>query len=117
MSHHSPSPITSLIQIYYHCLTVHFSLSSPHLNTLIVAIPVTESILTLSLNCLVLGDEPEKMFTVKISKMENVSILRKLIKEKAPHLDHVTASDLQLWKLDLHLVGLGAEPVHVNLNT
>ena len=75
---------------------------------------MTESILTLSLNCLVLGDEPEKMFTVKISKTENVSILRKLIKEKAPH---VTASDLQLWKLDLHLVGLRAEPVHVNLNT
>jgi Crinkler effector protein N-terminal domain len=69
----------------------------------------------LSLNCLVHGDDPEKMFTVEIDEAKNVSILKKLIKEeKASRLEHVDASDLQLWKLDLHLDGLGAEPVHVD---
>jgi hypothetical protein len=38
------------------------------------------------------------MFTVKIPKTENVSILKDLIKEKkSPHLDHIAASDLDLW--------------------
>jgi hypothetical protein len=72
----------------------------------------------LSLNCLILGDVLEKVFTVKIEKTENVSILKGLIKEKnAPHLNHVVASDLDLWIVDLNLDELGAEPVHVNLDT
>jgi hypothetical protein len=71
----------------------------------------------LSLNCLFLGEEPGKMFTVKIPKTENVSILKMLIKEKtAPHLNHVAARDLDLWIVDLSLDGPGAEPVHVNLD-
>jgi hypothetical protein len=73
--------------------------------------------MSFSLNCLIHGDDQEKLFTVKIDKTENVSILKKLIKEeKAHHLDHVDASDLNLWKLDLCLDELGAEPVHVNLD-
>ena len=70
--------------------------------------------MSLSLNCLVLGDELEKIFTVKIDKTENVSILKDLIKEKkAPHLDHVAASELDLWMVDrcLDERKLGAELV------
>ena len=40
-----------------------------------------------------------------------------LIKEKkAPHLNHVAASDLELWMVDIHLDELGAKPVNVNLD-
>jgi hypothetical protein len=54
----------------------------------------------LSLNCLVVGDVLDRMFTVEIPKTENASILKKLIKEKkAPHLNHVAASDLDLWQV------------------
>ena len=73
--------------------------------------------MSLSLNCLIHGEVPEKMFTVKVPKTDNVSILKDLIKEKkAPHLNHVAASDLDLWKVDLHLDKLGAELVHVDFN-
>jgi hypothetical protein len=52
------------------------------------------------LNCFVLGDKEDNVFTVKIPKNDNVSILKKMIKEdKAPHLNHVAASDLELWKV------------------
>ena len=52
------------------------------------------------LNCFVLGDKEDSVFTVKIPKTDNVSILKKLIKEeKAPHLNHVAASDLELWEV------------------
>jgi Crinkler effector protein N-terminal domain len=58
--------------------------------------------MSLSLNCLVLGDKPERMFTVKIPKTNNVSILKKLINEKkAPHLNHHAASDLDLWNVSI----------------
>jgi hypothetical protein len=47
------------------------------------------------------------MFTVKVPKTDNVSILKSLIKkEKAPHLDHLAASDLDLWKADFPIVDL-----------
>ena len=56
--------------------------------------------MSLSLNCLVVGDDPDRMFTVEIKKNKNLSILKDLIKEKkAPHLDHVAASDLDLWQV------------------
>jgi hypothetical protein len=56
------------------------------------------------LNCFVLGDKKNQMFTVKIPKTDNVSILKKLIKEeKAPHLNHVAASDLELWKVSFSI--------------
>jgi Crinkler effector protein N-terminal domain len=41
------------------------------------------------------------MFTVEILKTKNVSILKDLIKEKkAPHLNHIAASDLDLWQVN-----------------
>ena len=56
----------------------------------------------LSLNCLVLGDKPNDAFTVEIPKTKNVSILKDLIKEKkAPDLDHVAASKLDLTQVSL----------------
>jgi len=64
--------------------------------------------MSLSLNCLVVGDDPDRTFTIEIPKNKTISILKKLIKEeKAPHLDHVAASDLDLWQVsfpidDLH---------------
>ena len=43
-----------------------------------------------------------RAFTVKIEKTENVSILKKLIKQaKANHLNHIDASDLDLFQVSL----------------
>ena len=54
------------------------------------------------LSCFVLGDDEERVFPVEIAKDKNVGILKKLIKEeKAPHLNHIAASDLDLWKVCL----------------
>ena len=54
----------------------------------------------LSLNC-VISDDPDRMFTVEIEKTKNVSILKDMIKEKkAPHLNHIAASDLDLWQVE-----------------
>ena len=56
----------------------------------------------LSVNCLLLGDDSKKVFTVKVPKSDNVSVLKKMVKEEnAPHLDHVAAKDLILYKVSL----------------
>jgi hypothetical protein len=65
-------------------------------------VPVLDPTQLLSLNCFVLGDNLNKAFTVEIEKTKNVSILKKLIKEeKAFLLNHVDASDLDLWKVSI----------------
>lgn len=52
------------------------------------------------LNCFVLGDDERRVFPVKIPRNDNVGILKdKIKKRKAPHLDHIDASDLDLWKV------------------
>ena len=52
------------------------------------------------LNCFVLGDDEERVFPIKIPRNNNVGILKDLIKEKkAPHLNHVAASDLDLFQV------------------
>jgi hypothetical protein len=52
------------------------------------------------LNCFVLGDKEDNVFTVEIAKNKNVGILKKLIKEEKAHLlGHVDASDLELWEV------------------
>ena len=57
---------------------------------------------TFDLNCLVLGDDPGRVFPVKIAASESVGILRKLIKdEKKPAFDHVPADALVLWKVSI----------------
>jgi hypothetical protein len=56
----------------------------------------------LSVNCLSFKDEQTKAFTVKVSKTDNVSVLKDLIKaKKSPHLDHLAASDLILYKVSI----------------
>ena len=56
----------------------------------------------LSLNCLVLDDDPKKMFTVEVEKTKIVSILKDLIKEKkASCLKHVNASYHDLWGVSI----------------
>ena len=71
-------------------------------NTSLEAIQPINPTQLLSINCFFFGDELEKIFTVKIDKTENISILKDLIKEKkAPHLDHVAASDLNLWNVSI----------------
>ena len=72
--------------------------------------------MSLSLNCLVVGDDPDRMFTVKIPKTENVSILKDLIKEKkAHHFEHVDASDLDLWQVSFPIDDLETELGNINL--
>ena len=59
----------------------------------------------LSINCFVVGNPSRNVFTVKILKTDNVSILKDLIKEKqSRRLDHVDASDLILSQVSLPVV-------------
>ena len=61
----------------------------------------------LSLTCYLLGDNVKQYFIVEIEESETVSILKDLIKEKkAPHLDHLAASDLDVWKVNLPISNL-----------
>ena len=56
--------------------------------------------MSLILNCLAIGDDLDRSFTIEIAKNKNVSILKDLIKEKkAPHLNHIAASYLDLWQV------------------
>ena len=72
--------------------------------------------MSLSFNCLVVGDDPDRMFTVEIPKNKNVSIFKNLIKEKkAPHLDHNPASDLDLWQVSVPIDDLEAQLRNINL--
>ena len=71
----------------------------------------------LSLTCYLLGDDVKRYFVVEIEETKAVSILKDLIKEKkAPHLDHVSASDLEIWKVDLSMLNLkkGLEEIELN---
>jgi hypothetical protein len=50
--------------------------------------------------CFALGDDADNVFTVKLPRTDNVSILKKMIKEEnAPHLNHVAAKDLELFQV------------------
>jgi hypothetical protein len=61
----------------------------------------------LSLNCWVVGDSPDEMFTVKIHKTESVSILKKIIKENnANSFGNFDSKQLHLWKVYLPLDNL-----------
>ena len=58
------------------------------------------------LNCFVLGDNENNVFSVEIAKNKNVSILKDEIKKKKVHLlNHVDASDLELWKVSFPIDG------------
>ena len=67
-----------------------------------------------SLNCLIDGDDTDRMFTVEVPKNKNVSILKGLIKEKNPSsLGNVDVRVVDLFQVSILL---GAEPVDVNLD-
>src|ERR1700679_1225779 len=73
--------------------------------------------MSLSLNCLVYGDDPEKSFTVEVQADKNVSILKDLIKVKnSSSFGNVDSKNIDLWMVDLNLDGLGVEPLHVTCN-
>jgi len=51
------------------------------------------------INCSILGPEVERSFPVVISPSRTVGQLKETIKgTMAPKLDHVAASDLDIWK-------------------
>jgi len=69
--------------------------------------------MSLSLNCLVIGDDPDRAFTVEIPRIEKVSTLKKIIKQKkAPHLDRVAASDLDHWQVSFLIDDLPSKHPH-----
>ena len=72
--------------------------------------------MSLSLNCLAIGDDPDQIFTVEIPKNKNISILKDLIREKkARHFNHVDASDLDLWQVSFPIDDLQTELGNINL--
>ncbi|RUS21334.1 hypothetical protein BC937DRAFT_92985 [Endogone sp. FLAS-F59071] len=55
-----------------------------------------------SLFCLVRGESPQRAFKVRISKRNNVSDLKDLIKEKkTPRFNDIAADELTLWKVNI----------------
>ena len=62
-----------------------------------------------TLNCLVVGDDPDQLFPVEIPKKKSIGFLKRLIKKKAPHLDHIAASDLDLWQVSFPIDDLETE--------
>jgi hypothetical protein len=65
--------------------------------------------LTLELNCFVLGDDPNRVFPIKIDSTESVGTLKKVIKDKKkPDFDQVPADALKVWKVSI--------PVDENFN-
>jgi hypothetical protein len=57
----------------------------------------------LSLNCWVIGERGDSVFTVKIESYENVSILKDLIREKKrPRFDSIAANELILFQIEVH---------------
>jgi Crinkler effector protein N-terminal domain len=65
-----------------------------------------------SLNCLLVGDDLDRIFTVKIPKTDNVSILKDLIHRKIRILNHVGPRYLDLWAVNLDPHGLTQETVN-----
>src|SRR6266487_6195252 len=53
----------------------------------------------LELFCLVLGDEGQNAFKIKIAKTDTVSDLKDAIKDKNPQWGNIAARTLVLWKV------------------
>ena len=59
----------------------------------------------LLLHCYLLGDDPDQIFPVEIEETKTVGILKSLIKkEKAPQFNHIVASKLKIWRVDLPIL-------------
>jgi hypothetical protein len=69
---------------------------------LVVTRPSPNSERLLELNCLVLGDDPGRVFPVKIAASESVGTLKEAIKDKKKHaFEHVDADTLVLWNVSI----------------
>ena len=69
----------------------------------------------LELNCLVLDSHASinRIFTVQVLGTDNVSILKKAIKEeKCPLFNHVTADTLDLWNVSVPVQELSETHLH-----
>jgi hypothetical protein len=65
-------------------------------------VPVLDPTQLLSLNCLIHGDDLKKVFTLKIPKTENVSILKDRIKEKnSSSFGNVDSKNIDLWNVSI----------------
>jgi hypothetical protein len=76
--------------------------SSWHFLTLAAARPslYPEPQPVLELNCLLLGDDPNRIFTIEIADIKTVIALRKAIKDEKKHaFQHIDADTLVLWKV------------------
>ncbi|CAA7268474.1 unnamed protein product [Cyclocybe aegerita] len=56
---------------------------------------------TIAINCLISGDDPDKIFTVEISSNKNVSILRGIIKGESQALSSIDSKAIRLFKVSL----------------
>ena len=71
---------------------------------MVVALDSTQ---LLSLNCFILGDNPDRTFTVEVPKNKNVSILKKLIKEENPSsLGNIDVKNIDLWQVSFPIDAL-----------
>jgi hypothetical protein len=80
---------------------------------------------TLTLNCLVSGDDPDRIFTIEIANAKNVGALKKAIKEeKKLAFQYADADALVLWKVSLpvdeslkeNLINLSGEKLSLPLD-
>ncbi|CAA7268435.1 unnamed protein product [Cyclocybe aegerita] len=62
---------------------------------------LTSIMSTIAINCLISGDDPDKIFTVEISSNKNVSILKDIIKGKKQALSSIDAMEIRLFKVSL----------------
>jgi hypothetical protein len=79
-----------------------------HLHILVQPPPViqtslhSEPLQLLELNCLIIGDSCNNIFTVKIAKTESISALKEVIKEKKKNaFEHVDADTLIVWQVSI----------------
>ncbi|KDR71093.1 hypothetical protein GALMADRAFT_144169 [Galerina marginata CBS 339.88] len=72
--------------------------------------------MALSLNCLVVDDKHDKIFTVKIPKSETVSLLKELIiRENLSFLAHVDVEKIDLWHVSFPIDNLEKDLENINL--
>jgi hypothetical protein len=55
----------------------------------------------LELNCLILGQDPKHIFSVKIARTESISTLKEAIKEKKNAFRHIDADTLTVWQVSI----------------
>ncbi|KAG1843677.1 hypothetical protein F4604DRAFT_251848 [Suillus subluteus] len=92
----SLSPVDEMLEVFGNAP------QRKHLHIVIQGPPaVSSGPLHLKLNCIVLGNDPRRVFEIKVAPTASVSALQNVIKgAKKPQFDHITADSLELWKVD-----------------